>query len=213
MHVIPRSFFSRSAEDVAPELLGCLLVRDSAEGRRVLRITEVEAYAGPLDPASHGYRGKTARTAVMFGPPGYLYVYFTYGMHFCINFVCSPEGECSAVLIRAGEIVEGLDLARAARPGSSDRDLARGPARLTKALGLSRADNGLDLCDGGLLSVMERTSSDFTVATGPRVGVSSAADVPWRFWIEGDSSVSAYKAHKPRVRTAGTSTSPAATRS
>lgn len=177
----------------------------------MLRISEVEAYAGPRDPASHGYRGKTARNAVMFGPPGYLYVYFTYGMHFCINFVCSPEGESSAVLIRAGEIVEGLDLARAARPGASDRDLARGPARLTKALGLARGDNGLDLCDGGPLSVIERTSSDFTIATGPRVGVSSAAEVPWRFWIAGDPTVSAYKAHKPRVRTAATpASSPAA---
>ena len=204
MPAVPRSFFSRPAEEVAPDLLGCLLVRDSAEGRRVLRITEVEAYAGPLDPASHGYRGKTPRNAVMFGPPGHLYVYFTYGMHFCINFVCSPEGECSAVLIRAGEIVEGIEVARAARPGSSDRDLARGPARLTKALGLRREDNGQDLCDGGPLTVLERSSepgaADFTIATGPRVGVSSAAEVPWRFWIDGDPTVSAYKAHKPKAR-------------
>ncbi|NUP47021.1 MAG: DNA-3-methyladenine glycosylase [Catenulispora sp.] len=200
MPAVPRSFFSRPSEEVAPDLLGCLLVRESAEGRRVLRITEVEAYAGPLDPASHGYRGKTPRNAVMFGPPGHLYVYFTYGMHFCINFVCSPEGECSAVLIRAGEIVEGVDLARAARPGSSDRDLARGPARLTKALGLLREDNGRDLCDGGPLTVLERSTAEFTVATGPRVGVSSAAEVPWRYWIAGDPTVSAYKAHKPKVR-------------
>ncbi|NUR61073.1 MAG: DNA-3-methyladenine glycosylase [Catenulispora sp.] len=200
MPVVPRSFFARSAEDVAPDLLGCLLVRESAEGRRILRITEVEAYSGPLDPASHGYRGKTPRNAVMFGPPGHLYVYFTYGMHFCINFVCSPEGECSAVLIRAGEIVEGIEAARGARPGSSDRDLARGPARLTKALGLYREDNGLDLCDGGPLTVLQRASADFTIATGPRVGVSSAAEVPWRYWIEGDPTVSAYKAHKPKVR-------------
>jgi DNA-3-methyladenine glycosylase len=205
MPVVPRSFFSRSAEEVAPELLGCLLVRDSAEGRRVLRITEVEAYAGPLDPASHGYKGKTPRNAVMFGPPGFLYVYFTYGMHFCINFVCSPVGECSAVLIRAGEIVEGVDLARVARSGSSDRDLARGPARLTKALDLGREDNGLDLCDGGPLTVLERESSDFAVATGPRVGVSSAKEIPWRFWIEGDRTVSAYKEHKPKARSATSS--------
>lgn len=205
MPVVSRSFFARPAAEVAPELLGCLLVRDGTEGRRVLRITEVEAYAGPLDPASHGYRGITPRNAVMFGPPGFLYVYFTYGMHFCINFVCSPEGECSAVLIRAGEIVEGVDLARVAREGSSDRDLARGPARLTKALGLGREDNGRDLCDGGPLTVMERDSADIVVASGPRVGVSSAAEVPWRFWIEGDRTVSAYKAHKPRVRSVATS--------
>lgn len=169
-----------------------------------MRITEVEAYAGPLDPASHGYRGKTPRTAVMFGPPGFLYVYFTYGMHYCINFVCSPDEECSAVLIRAGEIVEGVDLARVARSGSTDRDLARGPARLTKALGLGREDNGRDLCDGGALTVLERESSDFTVATGPRVGVSTATEIPWRFWIEGDRTVSAYKAHKARVRPSAT---------
>ncbi|WP_370381123.1 DNA-3-methyladenine glycosylase [Catenulispora sp. GAS73] len=205
MPVVPRSFFSRPSEDVAPDLLGCLLVRDSAEGRRVLRITEVEAYAGPLDPASHGYRGKTPRTEVMFGPPGFLYVYFTYGMHYCINFVCSPDGECSAVLIRAGEIVEGADLARTVRVGSSDRDLARGPARLTKALGLGRDDNGRDLCDGGPLTVHARESADFTVATGPRVGVSSAKEIPWRFWIEGDRTVSPYKEHKPKVRSATSS--------
>ena len=205
MPVVPRSFFSRPSEDVAPDLLGCLLVRDSGEGRRVLRITEVEAYAGPLDPASHGYRGKTARTEVMFGPPGFLYVYFTYGMHYCINFVCSPDGECSAVLIRAGEIVEGVDLARAVRMGSSDRDLARGPARLTKALGLGREDNGRDLCDGGPLTVLARESDDFTVAIGPRVGVSSAKEIPWRFWIEGDRTVSPYKEHKPKVRSATSS--------
>lgn len=205
MPVLPRSFFSRPSEDVAPDLLGCLLVRDSAEGQRVLRITEVEAYAGPLDPASHGYRGKTPRNAVMFGPPGFLYVYFTYGMHFCINFVCSPDGECSAVLIRAGEVVEGAELARAVRIGSTDRDLARGPARLTKALGLGREDNGRDLCDGGPLTVLKRESSDFTVATGPRVGVSSAKEIPWRFWIEGDKTVSPYKEHKPKVRSATSS--------
>ena len=138
----------------------------------------------------------------MFGPPGYLYVYFTYGMHYCINFVCSPVGECSAVLIRAGEIVEGVDLARAVRSGSTDRDLARGPARLTKALSLGRDDNGLDLCDGGPLTVLERETSGLTIATGPRVGVSSAKEIPWRFWIEGDRTVSPYKAHKPKLRSA-----------
>ena len=141
----------------------------------------------------------------MFGPPGFLYVYFTYGMHFCINFVCSPDGECSAVLIRAGEVVEGAELARAVRIGSTDRDLARGPARLTKALGLGREDNGRDLCDGGPLTVLKRKSSDFTVATGPRVGVSSAKEIPWRFWIEGDKTVSPYKEHKPKVRSATSS--------
>src|SRR4051812_43678325 len=127
MLVVPRSFFSRPAEVVAPELLGCLLIRESAEGTRVLRITEVEAYAGPLDPASHGYRGRTPRNAVMFGPPGHLYVYFTYGMHFCINFVCGEEGEASAVLLRALTPISGLAEMRAAR-GPAAR-AGRGPGR------------------------------------------------------------------------------------
>src|SRR6185312_6632218 len=182
---VRRSLLAGPVLDVAPKLLGMVLRSTTDEGTVAVRLTEVEAYDGPNDPGSHGYRGKTPRNAVMFGPPGFLYVYFTYGMHYCINFVCSPDGECSAVLIRAGEIVEGVDLARAVRIGSSDRDLARGPARLTKALGLGREDNGRDLCDGGPLTVLARESDDFTVAIGPRVGVSSAKEIPWRFWIEG----------------------------
>jgi len=196
--IMPRSFFARPAEEVAPELLGRLLVRRTAEGRIVLRITEVEAYAGERDAASHAFRGRTPRNAVMFGPAGHLYVYFTYGMHFCINVVCGVEGESAAVLIRAGEIVEGADLARSRRPaGSKDRDLARGPARLTQALGLGRADNGVDLCADGSLSVCEGVPVEpDRVLTGPRTGISVAADIPWRFWIDGDPSVSPYKAHK-----------------
>lgn len=197
--VLPRSFFARPSVDVAPDLLGCLMVRDSDEGRCVLRVTEVEAYMGSMDPASHAFRGKTQRNAVMFGPAGHLYVYFTYGMHYCANAVCGEEGVPSGLLIRAGEIVEGTDLARARRPrGGPDRDLARGPARLTQALALAREDNGRDLCDGGPLTVHQRDASapDFVVRTGPRVGVAAAWDVPWRFWIDGDPTVSRYTAHK-----------------
>jgi DNA-3-methyladenine glycosylase len=196
--IMPRSFFARPAEEVAPELLGRLLVRRTAEGPTVLRITEVEAYAGERDAASHAFRGRTPRNAVMFGPAGHLYVYFTYGMHFCINVVCGNEGESAAVLIRAGEIVEGADLARSRRPaGTRDRDLARGPARLTQALGLGRADNGTDLCGGGSLTVCEGIPVGAKrIRTGPRTGISVAAETPWRFWIDGDPTVSPYKAHK-----------------
>jgi DNA-3-methyladenine glycosylase len=197
---MPRAFFARPAEEVAPELLGNLLSRDSEDGRCVLRITEVEAYAGSRDPASHAYRGKTPRNTVMFGPAGYLYVYFTYGMHYCINVVCGDVGESAAVLIRAGEVVEGEDLARARRPSSAIRDLARGPARLTQALGLGRADNGLDLCDGGPLTLCRaEVDADVKVQSGPRVGISTAADVPWRFWIDGDPTVSPYRRHRAAV--------------
>jgi DNA-3-methyladenine glycosylase len=197
--VLPRSFFARPSVEVAPDLLGCFMVRDSDEGRCVLRITEVEAYMGSMDPASHAYRGKTQRNAVMFGPAGHLYVYFTYGMHYCANTVCGEEGVPSGLLIRAGEVVEGTDLARARRPrGGPDRDLARGPARLTQALALGRVDNGRDLCDGGPLTVHQRDASapEVVVRTGPRVGVAAAWDVPWRFWIDGDPTVSRYIAHK-----------------
>ena len=196
--IMPRSFLARSAEEVAPELLGSLLSCDSAEGRTVLRITEVEAYAGARDPASHAFRGMTPRNAVMFGPAGHLYVYFTYGMHFCVNVVCGEEGESAAVLLRAGQVVEGVELARSRRPaGAKDRDLARGPARLTQALGLGRGDNGANLCDGGRLSLRcgEPVPPE-EICSGPRTGIAVAADVPWRFWIDGDPTVSPYKAHK-----------------
>lgn len=196
--VVPRPFFARPPEEVAPDLLGCFLVRDTDEGRAVLRVTEVEAYAGSVDPASHAYRGMTPRTAVMFGPAGHSYVYFTYGMHYCINAVCGEDGVAAAVLIRAGEIVEGVDLARTRRPNASDRDLGRGPARLTQALAIGRADNLLDLCDGGPLAFHHRdpAAAPVAVRTGPRVGIALAAEVPWRFWIDGDPTVSRYLAHK-----------------
>ena len=125
----PREFFDRGALEVAPDLLGCLLSARSPDGGVVaVRITEVEAYTGPNDPASHAYRGRTERNKVMFGPPGYAYIYFTYGMHHAINVVCMPAGTPEAVLIRAGEVVEGVDLARSRRTSSrGDVDLARGP--------------------------------------------------------------------------------------
>ncbi|HET7017314.1 MAG TPA: DNA-3-methyladenine glycosylase [Streptosporangiaceae bacterium] len=267
---LPREFFDRPATEVAPELLGCVLVHGSAgsgDGRVAAELVaaelvEVEAYMGSADPASHAFRGMTARNEVMFGAPGHTYVYFTYGMHFCVNLVCQPAGVASAVLLRAGRIVAGGELAAqrrlggagagvagaGPRPGSRQfEQLASGPARLCQALGIAREQNGLDACDpGGELRICAptavlargddppdppavlargddppdspavlargddppdppgwvRVASD-GIATGPRVGVSSGAEVPWRYWIAGDRAVSAYRPHVPRKRTAG----------
>jgi len=214
--LIPREFFDRPSQEVAPDLLGCVLEHETAEGLVAVELTEVEAYAGETDPASHSYRGRTARNGVMFGPPGYAYVYFTYGMHFCVNVVCMPAGIPRAVLLRAGRVTAGEDLARRRRArwrseASQEsilpaRDLARGPARLCQALAIDRTQNGLDVCsaDGELrLRPADpglRANGAIEVAVGPRVGVSAAADVPWRFWVAGDPTVSAYRLHKARVR-------------
>ncbi|MFF3866683.1 DNA-3-methyladenine glycosylase [Micromonospora sp. NPDC001898] len=191
------------AGPVVPAARGLLGCRLSADGVTV-RITEVEAYAGTAgDPASHAHRGRTPRNAVMFGPAGHAYVYFTYGMHWCMNVVTGPDGEASAVLLRAGEVVDGLDVARARRAAARrDIDLARGPARLCAALGIDRATYGVDLLGDG--SVRLRPADvpvpDRAVAAGPRVGVTGAHDMPWRFWIAEDPTVSAYRRHVPRRR-------------
>ena len=198
-----RDFFARSSVAVAPDLLGCVLEHENADGLVAVRLTEVEAYAGASDPASHAYRGKTARNAVMFGPPGHAYVYFTYGMHFCVNLVClGDRGSASAVLLRAGEIVAGEDLARARRTRGPavipSRDLARGPARLCQALAIDRALDGADACvPSSPLRIRSGTPSA-TILTGPRVGVSRAAEIPWRFWLDGDPTVSVYRPAVPR---------------
>ena len=221
---------------VAPQLLGSLVTANGV----TIRLTEVEAYCGESDPASHAFKGRTPRNNTMFLGPGHLYVYFTYGMHYCMNVVCWPEGRAGGCLIRAGEIVDGEELARERRPGVvRSRDLARGPANLTKALGITRdADGSLLRVDGVVLPgslqasvfvvgasqaqrhpgpqhqnhdsvpsdcvVVDLTTRDempedagFRVATGPRVGVSGVGGdgvvYPWRYWIEGDPTVSAYK--------------------
>src|SRR5919197_643726 len=148
---LPRGFFDRPAAEVAPDLLGRYLERSSPDGTVLLRLTEVEAYAGERDPASHAFRGRTARNAVMFGPPGHAYVYFTYGMHFCANLVCLGEGTAAAVLLRAGEIESGRELARGRRPGARDRDLALGPARLRdRGARVCAPDLRIGLIDAGL---------------------------------------------------------------
>ena len=207
--LISRDFFARHSVQVAPELLGCVLEHQTAAGLVAVELTEVEAYEGETDPASHAYRGKTRRNAVMYGPPGHAYVYFTYGMHFCVNLVCLPAGSASAVLLRAGTVTEGEDLARARRVKSAavvaSRDLARGPARLCQALGIDRSLDGADVCAvGSPLRVRwpgaRRTDRSAKIISGPRVGIARAAEVPWRFWIEGDATVSAYRANVPRKR-------------
>ncbi|MDT0533049.1 DNA-3-methyladenine glycosylase [Micromonospora sp. DSM 115977] len=181
-------------------LLGCRLTA----GDVTVRITEVEAYAGTAgDAASHAYRGRTPRNAVMFGPAGHAYVYFTYGMHWCMNVVTGVEGEASAVLLRAGEVVDGVQAARARRTAvRRDVDLARGPARLCAALGIDKSAYGRWLLGDGpvRLRPADVPVPDEAVAAGPRVGVTGAHDVPWRFWIAGDPTVSAYRRHVPRSR-------------
>jgi DNA-3-methyladenine glycosylase len=234
---MPREFFARPSVPVAPDLLGCVLEHQTEAGLVAVELTEVEAYAGASDPASHAYRGKTARNTVMFGPPGHAYVYFTYGMHFCVNLVCLGNGSASAVLLRAGRIIEGEELARARRTGGPRgvrgargargdgesprasgqssrekrvipfRDLARGPARLCQALDIDLSLDGADVCvpDSPLRMRWPEAgttarSAERKVASGPRVGISAAAEVPWRFWIEGEPTVSAYRPATPRRR-------------
>jgi DNA-3-methyladenine glycosylase len=180
--------------DVGPWLLNKVLVA----GDRAGRIVEVEAYKGVVDPASHAYRGETRRTTVMFGPPGYLYVYFTYGMHWCANVVTGPAGEASALLIRALAPLRGLDEMRLLRPAARrDRDLCNGPAKLCQALGITGADNGIDLLArpksphaAAVRLVDDGTPPPEHPAQGKRIGISVATEEPWRFWVAGDESVS-----------------------
>jgi len=184
---------------VAPRLLGATL----RHGEVAVRITEVEAYDGTgSDPGSHAHRGPTPRNEVMFGPPGHLYVYFVYGMHHCCNVVCGPEGTAAAVLLRAGEVVEGIEVARSRRPRSRDVELARGPARLCDALGIDLALGGTSLADGPVQLALADPLPPAAVSSGPRVGLRLAAEHPWRFWIAGDPTVSRYVAAKPRPQAA-----------
>jgi len=201
---VPR-WLGGPAQQAAPRLLGSRLVSELGGDRVVLRITEVEAYGGEgEDPGSHAFRGMTPRNAVMFGPAGGLYVYFTYGMHWCANVVVGSPGTASAVLLRAGEIVEGAAAARARRPSArSDRDLARGPARLASALGLSGEANGLELRDPGSPVRLEIARRPLAVAAvTPRTGVSGeGASTPWRFAAD-HPTVSPYRAAPARPRRA-----------
>ncbi|MFF2849112.1 DNA-3-methyladenine glycosylase [Streptomyces sp. NPDC058001] len=200
---LAREFFDRPVLDVAKDLLGRTLIRTTPDGPIALRLTEVEAYAGEADPGSHAYRGRTARNGVMFGPPGHAYVYFTYGMWHCLNLVCGPEGRPNGVLLRAGEITEGAELARKRRLSArNDKELAKGPARLATALDVDRALDGTDVCagHGSPLTMLHGTPvPPDQVRNGPRTGVSGEGGVhPWRFWIANDPTVSPYRAHTPR---------------
>jgi DNA-3-methyladenine glycosylase len=192
--------FGADALEVAPLLLGAVLSHDSPEGAVAVRITEVEAYLGVgVDPGSHAFRGRSKRTASMFGEPGRLYTYFTYGMHVCANVVCSPEGEASAVLLRGGEIVSGLDVARSRRPtAKSDHALARGPANLVRALGIALGEDGSRL-DAAPFALVPPAPAATGVGASLRTGVSGAGGVEpfaWRFYLSGEPTVSPYKRHR-----------------
>jgi DNA-3-methyladenine glycosylase len=190
--LLRRAFFERGPATVARDLLGCVVETRTAEGTVAVRLVETEAYAGVDDPASHAWRGPTPRTAVMFGPAGHLYVYFSYGMHWCANVSCEPAGRASAVLMRAGEVVHGEPLARQRRGDVPTRRLARGPANLAQALGLDGGWTGTDVVGrGSPLRVRAGAPvPDGAVVVGPRVGISRAQDVPWRFRVAGDPHVS-----------------------
>ncbi|MCL7497280.1 MULTISPECIES: DNA-3-methyladenine glycosylase [Streptomyces] len=203
---LTHDFFDRPVVDVAPDLLGRTLLRNTPDGPIAVRLTEVEAYDGETDPGSHAYRGRTARNATMFGPPGHAYVYFIYGMWFSLNAVCGSEGKASGVLLRAGEILTGAPLAAARRPKARNtNELAKGPARLATALDIDRTLDGIDLCAGDTapLSVLHgRPPAPELVRNGPRTGVGGdGADHPWRYWIADDPTVSPYRPHVPRRRT------------
>lgn len=208
---VPPADFNLSADVItaAHSLLGAVLRR----GEVAVRLVEVEAYDGPTDPASHAHRGRTDRNWVMFGPPGHLYVYISYGIHHAANVAAAPAGRGSGVLLRSGQVIAGAELARQRRgPETTDRNLARGPGRLTQALGITRSDNGTDVLtmdhpegDKGVeepaaIQLGPGTEPIGAIANGPRVGVSKAADRPWRFWIADSSYVSDYRPATRRRR-------------
>ena len=198
---------NQSAPAVAPQLLGAVL----SLGPVAVRLSEVEAYEGTADPASHAWRGPTPRTQVMFGPPGIAYVYFSYGMHWAMNIVCCPEGTAGAVLLRAGEVVRGVEVARERRGGVPEARLARGPGCLTQALGVTKAQRGAPIrivdqdernntAPGGDGLTLTLAPAPQEFECGPRVGVSRNADAALRYWIAGDVTVSAYRAAKVRAK-------------
>ncbi|MGW9630432.1 DNA-3-methyladenine glycosylase [Agromyces sp. NPDC055520] len=193
-----REFFLQDPVVLAPLLLGAVLSYDAPDGRVAIRLSELEAYRGVgEDPGSHAFRGRTTRNEVMFGPPAHLYAYFSYGMHVCLNIVARREGLSSGTLMRGATVVDGIEVARRRRPGVSDRDLARGPGRLSKALGVP-----LDLRGSDLLAPpfsLQVPVTPLRSASGPRTGVGGeggGSKYPWRFWLPGDEGVSPYRRHK-----------------
>lgn len=190
---------ARDSTEVAPDLLGCRLTSTTPDGAVTLVLTEVEAYAGESDPASHAFRGRTPRNAVMFGPAGHAYVYRSHGLHWCLNLVTGEPGTANAVLLRAGRVVDGVDLARSRRGAQVvDRNLARGPGNLARALGVTGEDDGTSVLDGPRLRLFPATPPAGSIVAGPRVGVTLAPDDPWRWWVRDDPSVSAYR-RSPRA--------------
>lgn len=180
---LTKSFFNRSVHEVAPDLIGATLLFNGVGGRLV----EVEAYHH-TEPAAHSFRGPTERNAVMFGPAGYAYVYRSYGIHWCVNFVCEPKGSAAAVLIRAMEPTEGLATMRRRRGVADDRLLCSGPGRLCQALGITVKHNGLAL-DVPPFALFAR-QGDVAVEAGPRIGITKAADLPWRYGEKGSRFLS-----------------------
>ena len=206
------SLLRRDSLEVAPALLGAVIAVTDPHGHVAIRLTEVEAYRGEEDPGSHAFRGRTARNASMFEAGGRIYVYFTYGMHHCLNIVTGPAGLSRAVLLRGGEVVDGIELARARRPARVDRDLARGPARLCAALGLDRSDDGTLLGGPGsrislTLPEAQRAPDAERIRRGPRTGVAGPGGdgeaFPWRLWLEGEPTVSTYRPAVTRRRSQG----------
>ncbi|MCH0562558.1 MULTISPECIES: DNA-3-methyladenine glycosylase [unclassified Streptomyces] len=195
------ALLAHPAEEVAPRLLGSVLTCETPEGTVSIAITETEAYSGTADPASHAYRGQTPRNAVMFGPAGHLYVYRSHGLHWCANVVTGTDGTASAVLIRAGRIIEGEALARRRRGETVESArLARGPGNFCQALGITAEHNGADLLTGTSVVLSEGESVPAAlIRVGPRVGVSKAHDRQHRFYLAGDPTVSAYR-RSPRAK-------------
>lgn len=190
--LLGRAFYERNVVDVAKALLGCV-IWSHVDGERVgFAVVETEAYNGPEDEASHAWRMKHGSVRALWGPPGIAYVYRSYGIHAMVNVVTQPEHSPSAVLLRAGRPVEGWEAIRARRPGVPDRDLARGPGRLARALGVSLSDDGIDVTTSDRLWLTggDRPSK---VLAGPRIGISRAVDRPWRFFVEGDPAVSSHR--------------------
>jgi len=199
---LDRSILLAEAPAAAERVLGLVLTSSIGDATVSVRIVETEAYRQD-DPASHSSRGRTPTTEPMFGPPGFSYVYFTYGMHHCMNVSCEPDGIGAAVLLRAGVVVEGVEAAQVRRPGSPQRDLARGPARLAAALAIERSWSGRDLLDpAGALRLADdgwRPGAD-TIVAGPRTGVRHGSRTPWRFWLDGVAEVSPHRRHAKAQR-------------
>ena len=202
-HPLPRAFYARGALVLSRALIGRLLVHREGRGVTAGRIVEVEAYRGPLDPASHAFRGPTARNAVMFGPPGHAYVYFTYGMHYCLNVVAETDGRAAAVLIRALAPEFGVATMQARRGETPIDRLMAGPACVTRALGLGRADNGADLTGGALwVSDLPPRRFGMKIVRTPRIGIRHGVEFPWRFHLDGHPSVSGRRATAQAVAVA-----------